>query len=258
MAHKRPFNAVAPEQEAPPSPRKRLRRAVFIVMFLDRSRARPTTDEQMAHMVRQVLVPWLGSIEERLFRELPGMLRGLSAEQFGAFPRSLVGSKEDTVRPVLQTQEPQRASHPNGAYDPSSSRSVMLSMEQKIRSVRQKQEPQPASLPNGVYEPSSSRVISEGLPETGGSSGVVRLRFVDADRPKDPLFTGGSVEWQNGENPRVAIFRNEKKITGGDLSKLQIEILPVYADFLLSKDMQILPKRNSTRKYIGIKGMSHS
>jgi hypothetical protein len=34
MAHKRPFDAVAPEQEVAPSPRKRLRRAVFIVMFL--------------------------------------------------------------------------------------------------------------------------------------------------------------------------------------------------------------------------------
>jgi hypothetical protein len=35
----------------------------------------------------QVLAAWLGSMEERLFRELPGILRGLSAEQLGAFPR---------------------------------------------------------------------------------------------------------------------------------------------------------------------------
>ncbi|XP_051177983.1 uncharacterized protein [Lolium perenne] len=243
MAHKRPFDAVAPEQEAAPSPRKRLRRAVFIVMFLrsDRSRARAAavTGEQMEHVVRQVLAAWLGSMEERLFRELPGILRGLSAEQLGAFPRSFVGSKEDTVRPVLQKhmQEPQRASHPNGADEPSISRSVMVSMEEKIRSVRQKQmqEPQPASFPNGVYESSSSRVIPQGLPESGGSSGVVRLRFVGVDRPEDPLFTRCPVEWQNGENPKVAIFLNEKQITGGDLSKLQIEILSVNAEFFTER-----------------------
>ncbi|KAM0924882.1 hypothetical protein ACQ4PT_004770 [Festuca glaucescens] len=161
MAHKRPFDAVAPEQEAAPSPRKRLRRAVFIVMFL-------FVGARFVDLAGQVLVAWLGSMEERLFRELPGMLRGLSAEQLGAFPRS-----------------------------------VMVSMEDKIRSVRQKQmlEPQPASLPNDVYEPSSSRAISEGLPE--GSSGVVKLRFLDADRPEDTLFTHCPVKWQNGENAKL-------------------------------------------------------
>jgi hypothetical protein len=82
---------------------------------------------------------------------------------------------------------------------------------------------------------SNFRVIPQGLPEAGGSSGVVRLRFVGADRPEDPLFTHCPVEWQNGENPKVAIFRNEKQITGGDLSKVQIEILPVNAEFFTER-----------------------
>ncbi|KAM0899684.1 hypothetical protein ACQ4PT_021185 [Festuca glaucescens] len=111
-------------------------------------------------------------------------------------------------------------------------------MEDMIRSVCQKEEPQAALLPNGCYEPSSSRAISKGLPETGGSSGVVKLRFVDADRPKDTLFTRCSVEWQNGENPKVAIFRNEKQIKEDDLSKLQIEILLVNAEFFTERGQE--------------------
>jgi hypothetical protein len=79
------------------------------------------------------------------------------------------------------------------------------------------------------------RVIPQGLPESGCSSGVVRLRFVGVDRPEDPLFTRCPVEWQNGENPKVAIFLNEKQITGGDLSKLQIEILSVNAEFFTER-----------------------
>jgi hypothetical protein len=79
------------------------------------------------------------------------------------------------------------------------------------------------------------RAISKGLPETGGSSGVIKLRFVDADRPEDPLFTRSPVKWQNGEEAKVAIFRNEKKITGGDLSKLQIEILLVHDGFFTER-----------------------
>ncbi|XP_051177977.1 uncharacterized protein [Lolium perenne] len=210
MAHKRSLDAAVPEQEAAQSPRKRLQRAVFLVMSLERRRARTLTVEQMSHMVRQLdmaklfvlvmmLVARLGSMESLLL-QLPNMVQGLLAEQLGSFHRS-----------------------------------VMVSMEEMILSVRRTEQPQAAALPNGVSEPSSSRAISECLPETGGSSGVVRLRFVDADRPKYSVFTRCPVKWQNGENPKVAIFRNEKKITGGDLSKLQIEILPVYADFFTER-----------------------
>ncbi|XP_047056714.1 uncharacterized protein LOC124662988 [Lolium rigidum] len=208
MTHKR---RLAPEQEAAPSPRKRLRQAVFLVMRMER-RARAVTAEQMAQMVRlvqldmaklfvllMVLVLRIGSMESMLL-QLPNMVRGLVAEELADFHRSLT-----------------------------------VSMQDMIQSVRQKEEPQAASLPNGVNEPSTSRVVPQGLPEAGGSSGVVRLRFVGADRPEDPLFTRCPVEWQNGENPRVAIFRNEKQITGGDLSKVQIEILPVNAEFFTER-----------------------
>ncbi|KAM0924876.1 hypothetical protein ACQ4PT_004769 [Festuca glaucescens] len=216
MARKRTLDDVAPEQEAAPSPRKRLRQAVFLVMRMER-RARAATVEQMAQMVRQVqldmaklfvilmvLVARLGSMESLLLH-LPNMIRGLVAEQLADFHRSLT-----------------------------------VSMQDMIQSVRQKemQQPQAASLPHGVFEPSSSRVIPQGLPEAGGSSGIVRLRFVGADRPEDPLFTRCPVEWQNGGNPKVAIFRNEKQITGGDLSKVQIEILPVNAEFFTERGQE--------------------
>ncbi|KAM0837238.1 hypothetical protein ACQ4PT_061797 [Festuca glaucescens] len=205
MAHKRPLDAAVPEQEAAPSPRKRLRQAVFLVMRLER-RARAVTVEQTVRQMQlgvaqllvlvMVLFSRIGSMEERLLLELPNMLQGLVAEQL-RYAR------------------------------------VLSSRMQK---------PQAASLPNGVCDPSSSRAISEGPPETGGSSGVVKLRFVGADRPKDPLFTSCPVKWHNGQNAKVAIFRNEKQITGGDLSKLQIEILPVNADFFTESGQEDFTK----------------
>ncbi|KAM0899675.1 hypothetical protein ACQ4PT_021184 [Festuca glaucescens] len=219
MVHKRPLDAVGPA-----SPRKRLRRTVLVMMWLDRSRARAATVEQMAQMVRQVqldmaklfvllmvLVLRIGSMESLLL-QLPNMLRALLADQLADFHR---------YKHVLSSRM---------------------------------QQPQAAAHPNGVCQPSSSRAISEGLPETGGSSGVVRLRFVDADRPKDPLFTGGPVKWQNGGSPKVAIFRNQKKITGGDLSKLQVEILPVYADFFTERGHEDFTEeefKNQIHRYKG-------
>ncbi|KAM0837241.1 hypothetical protein ACQ4PT_061797 [Festuca glaucescens] len=214
MAHKRPLDAAVPEQEAAPSPRKRLRQAVFLVMRLER-RARAVTVEQTVRQMQlgvaqllvlvMVLFSRIGSMEERLLLELPNMLQGLVAEQL----RSLMVPMEDMIRSVLRSEM---------------------------------QKPQAASLPNGVCDPSSSRAISEGPPETGGSSGVVKLRFVGADRPKDPLFTSCPVKWHNGQNAKVAIFRNEKQITGGDLSKLQIEILPVNADFFTESGQEDFTK----------------
>ncbi|KAM0899677.1 hypothetical protein ACQ4PT_021184 [Festuca glaucescens] len=228
MVHKRPLDAVGPA-----SPRKRLRRTVLVMMWLDRSRARAATVEQMAQMVRQVqldmaklfvllmvLVLRIGSMESLLL-QLPNMLRALLADQLADFHRTSMVSMEDMIRSVRQTEM---------------------------------QQPQAAAHPNGVCQPSSSRAISEGLPETGGSSGVVRLRFVDADRPKDPLFTGGPVKWQNGGSPKVAIFRNQKKITGGDLSKLQVEILPVYADFFTERGHEDFTEeefKNQIHRYKG-------
>ncbi|KAM3260685.1 hypothetical protein ACQJBY_051755 [Aegilops geniculata] len=93
-------------------------------------------------------------------------------------------------------------------------------------------ERQAASLPNGIYEP--PRQISEGFPESGGTTRV-KLRFVDVEGPKDPLYTGCPVQWLNGENAKVVIFENDKQITQGDLSKLQIEILAVHADFFTER-----------------------
>ncbi|KAM0899683.1 hypothetical protein ACQ4PT_021185 [Festuca glaucescens] len=213
MTHKRPLDAVAPEQEAAPSPRKRLRQAVFLVMRMER-RARALTVEQMVRQMQldmaklfvilMVLIARVGSMESLLL-QLPNMLQGLLADQLADFRRSFTVSMEDMIRSVCQ---------------------------------KEVSEPQAALLPNGCYEPSSSRAISKGLPETGGSSGVVKLRFVDADRPKDTLFTRCSVEWQNGENPKVAIFRNEKQIKEDDLSKLQIEILLVNAEFFTERGQE--------------------
>ncbi|EMS61788.1 hypothetical protein TRIUR3_29423 [Triticum urartu] len=142
MAPKRPLEAVPTEQEGPRSPRKRLRRTVLLMMWLERRSARPVTVEQLAHMVRQFtgLAARLGSME-RLLLDLPNIIHRLLAEQLASF----------------QFQ----------------------------------------------------RQMSEGFPETGGISRV-KLRFVDVDRPKDPLFTGCPVKWQNGRNAKHKV-NNWKK-----------------------------------------------
>uniref|UniRef100_A0ACD5WBU3 Uncharacterized protein n=1 Tax=Avena sativa TaxID=4498 RepID=A0ACD5WBU3_AVESA len=213
MQHKRPLDAAdPPEQEAArsPTPRKRLRRTGLVMMWLERRRrARAVTVEQMVRqaqldmakmfMLLMVLVARLGSVEGLLL-QLPNLLQGLWAEQFLTFQRSVMGSIQDKIRSVIRTEI---------------------------------QERQPASVPNVVYE--RSRQMPECLPETGSSSGVVKLRFVDADRPKDPIYTVSPVQWQNGRNAKVAIFRDGNQIMGGDLSKLQIEILPVHADLFTER-----------------------
>jgi len=200
------------------------------MMWLERRRrrARALTLEQMIRQAQLdmaklflflvVVVGRLGAMETLLL-QLPDMLQGLLAQQLGAFHSSIMGSIQDTIRSVLRTEI---------------------------------QERQAALLPNGVYEP--SREISEGLPENGSISGVFKLQFVDAQRPNDPLYTGSPVKWQDGENAKVAIFRNGEQIMAGDLSKLQIEILPVPADFFTEQGQADFPKEEFNNKMYSYKG----
>ncbi|KAF7061228.1 hypothetical protein CFC21_067938 [Triticum aestivum] len=180
MAPKRPLEAVPTEQEGPRSPRKRLRRTVLLMMWLERRSARPVTVEQLAHMVRQFtgLAARLGSME-RLLLDLPNIIHRLLAEQLASF----------------QFQ----------------------------------------------------RQMSEGFSR-------VKLRFVDVDRPKDPLFTGCPVKWQNGRNAKVAIFGNDRQITQGDLSKLKIEILAVHADFFTEQGQEDFTKEEFNKQIYMHKG----
>uniref|UniRef100_A0A453LY66 Uncharacterized protein n=1 Tax=Aegilops tauschii subsp. strangulata TaxID=200361 RepID=A0A453LY66_AEGTS len=179
-------------------------------------RASPVTVEQLAQMVRQaqldlmklfilftVLVAQLGSME-RLLLDLPSKIQRLLAEQLASFQfqSSLMVSIQDTIRSTVQTEMQGR---------------------------------QAASLPNVINVP--PRQMSEGFPETGGISRV-KLRFVHVDRPDDPLFTGCPVKWQNGRNAMVAIFGNDRQIMQGGLSKLQIEILAVHADFFTEQGQE--------------------
>uniref|UniRef100_A0ACD6A9T2 Uncharacterized protein n=1 Tax=Avena sativa TaxID=4498 RepID=A0ACD6A9T2_AVESA len=131
--------------------------------------------------------------------------------------------------------------------------SIVGTIQDIIRSVLRTEieERQPASLPNGVCETSRQ---SKGLIETGGISGVFKLRFVGAARPKDTLFTGYPVQWQDGENAKVAIFRNEKQIMNGDLSKLKIEILPVHADFFTEQGQENFTKEEFDKQIYSHKG----
>ncbi|XP_037443642.1 calmodulin-binding protein 60 F-like isoform X3 [Triticum dicoccoides] len=230
MAQKRPLEATPPEQEAPRSPRKRLRRTVLLMMWLERRRARAVTVGQMEHMVSQaqldmaklfmllmVLVARLGSME-RLLLDLPNIVQTLLAQQFDALHRSVMVSIQDTIRSTVQTEIQGR---------------------------------QAASLPNGINEP--PRQISEGFPETGGITGV-KLRFVDVDRPIDTLFTGYPVQWQNGGNAKIAIFENDRQIMQGDLSKLQIEILAVHADFFTEQGQADFTKEELNKQIYMHKG----
>uniref|UniRef100_A0A453LY48 Uncharacterized protein n=1 Tax=Aegilops tauschii subsp. strangulata TaxID=200361 RepID=A0A453LY48_AEGTS len=95
--------------------------------------------------------------------------------------------------------------------------------------------------------------MSEGFPETGGITSV-KLRFVDVDRPIDTLFTGYPVQWQNGGSAKVAIFENDTQITQGHLSKLQIEILPVYADFFTEQGQEDFTKEEFNKQICMYKG----
>ncbi|XP_020173823.1 calmodulin-binding protein 60 B isoform X2 [Aegilops tauschii subsp. strangulata] len=230
MAHKRPLEAAPPEQDGPRSPRKRLRRTVLLMMWLERRRARAATVGQLAEMVRQaqldmarllvfamVLVSRLCSME-RLLLDLPNALQRMLADQLGAFQRSLMVSIQDIIRRTVQTEMQGR---------------------------------QAASLPNDISQP--PRQMSEGFPETGGITSV-KLRFVDVDRPIDTLFTGYPVQWQNGGSAKVAIFENDTQITQGHLSKLQIEILPVYADFFTEQGQEDFTKEEFNKQICMYKG----
>ncbi|KAM3260693.1 hypothetical protein ACQJBY_051756 [Aegilops geniculata] len=230
MAHKRPLEAAPPEQEGPRSPRKRLRRTVLLMMWLERRRARAVTVGQLAEMVRQaqldmarllvfamVLVSRLCSME-RLLLDLPNALQRMLADQLGAFQRSLMVSIQEMIRSTVQTEMQGR---------------------------------QAASLPNDISQP--PRQMSEGFPKTGGITSV-KLRFVDVDRPIDTLFTGYPVQWQNGGSAKVAIFENDTQIRQGDLSKLQIEILAVYADFFTEQGQEDFTKEEFNKQICMYKG----
>ncbi|CAM0876560.1 unnamed protein product [Alopecurus aequalis] len=249
MSHKRPLGAVAPEEhEAPQSPRKRLRRTVLAAVFSaricapGRRRARAVTLEQMVRQAQldvanlffllMVLVARLTSMEGLLL-DLPNLLQ-----------RSIIGPIEDTIRSAVWT-EIQGFAEQFATFQ----RSVLGSIDVLRTEI---QERQAASVPNDVYQP--LRDISDGLPETGGSSEVFKLRFVDVDRPKDPLYTGCPVQWQNGQKAKVAIFRNGKQIMGGDLSKLQIEILPVHADFCTERGLDDFTKEEFNKHIYLSKG----
>ncbi|VAI37390.1 unnamed protein product [Triticum turgidum subsp. durum] len=222
MAQKRPLEAAPPEQEAPRSPRKRLRRTVLLMMWLERRRARAVTVGQMEHMVSQaqldraklfvflmLLVSRLCSVE-RLLQQLRNLLPG-------AF-RSLTVSIQDPIRSTVQTEMQGR---------------------------------QAASLPNRISEP--PRHIPEGFPETGGNTRV-KLRFVDVDRPEDPIYTGYPVQWLNKKDARVAVFENDRQITQGDLSKLQIEILAVHAEFFTERGQADFTKEEFNKQICIHKG----
>uniref|UniRef100_A0A0E0KJN8 Calmodulin-binding protein-like n=1 Tax=Oryza punctata TaxID=4537 RepID=A0A0E0KJN8_ORYPU len=96
--------------------------------------------------------------------------------------------------------------------------------------------------------------ISEGFPQTGGSTRMVKLFFVDVERPEDPLFTGSPVHWQDGPNAKVAILENGSRITQGDLSKLQIEILPVHDDFFTDRGAANFTKEEFNKQIYMCKG----
>ncbi|XP_037436383.1 calmodulin-binding protein 60 D-like isoform X3 [Triticum dicoccoides] len=222
-AQKRPLEAVAAEQEAPRSPGKRLRQTVLLVMRLERRRARAATVEQMvrqqAQLDRAKLFVFLMLLASRLcsVERLLQQLRNLLTGQIGAF-RSLTVSIQDPIRPIVQTEMQGR---------------------------------QAASLPNDISEP--PRQIPEGFPETGGNTRV-KLRFVDVDRPEDPIYTGSPVQWLNKKDARVAVFENDRQITQGVLSKLQIEILAVHAEFFTERGQADFTKEEFNKQICIHKG----
>lgn len=83
---------------------------------------------------------------------------------------------------------------------------------------------------------------------------MVKLFFVDVERPEDPLFTGSPVQWQNGANAKVKIFENESQITQGGLSKLQIEILLVHDDFFTERGPANFTKEEFNKQIYMCKG----
>ncbi|KAI4985204.1 hypothetical protein ZWY2020_017834 [Hordeum vulgare] len=197
MAPKRPLEVVSPEQvqEGPRSPRKRLRRTVLVVMcparicmrYRERRRASAATVEQLAQMIRQVqldiarlfmLFRVFGGDSMSMDRllvllDLPNIIQRLLAEQLAALQSFFMVSIQDMVRSTLQTAM---------------------------------QGGQAALVPNVINDP--PRHMRQGFPDTGGNTRV-KLRFVDVDRPEDPLYTGYPVKWQNGENPKLTDMKKE-------------------------------------------------
>uniref|UniRef100_A0A8I6XLB3 Calmodulin-binding protein n=2 Tax=Hordeum vulgare subsp. vulgare TaxID=112509 RepID=A0A8I6XLB3_HORVV len=242
MAPKRPLEVVSPEQvqEGPRSPRKRLRRTVLVVMcparicmrYRERRRASAATVEQLAQMIRRVqldiarlfmLFRVFGGDSMSMDRllvllDLPNIIQRLLAEQLAALQSFFMVSIQDMVRSTLQTAMQGR---------------------------------QEALVPNVINDP--PRHMRQGFPDTGGNTRV-KLRFVDVDRPENPLFTGCPVKWQNGENPKVAIFENNTQITQGELSKLQIEILAVNADFFTEQGQEDFTKEQFNKQIYLCKG----
>ncbi|XP_052147524.1 uncharacterized protein LOC127766508 isoform X2 [Oryza glaberrima] len=227
----RSLEVVAPPA-TPLSPSKRLRRAGLVVMWL-RRKPKPVGVEQMAaRLIRQMqvqmvklfmllmfLVARLGNVETLLL-EQPYLIRRLLEEHFGIFQRSLMESIQDTVRKAVHSEMKER---------------------------------QTTLLSGGAYQHPRPN-ISEGFPQTGGSTRMVKLFFVDVERPEDPLFTGSPVQWQNGANAKVAIFENGSQITQGDLSKLQIEILPVHDDFFTERGPANFTKEEFNKQIYMCKG----
>uniref|UniRef100_A0A0E0P209 Calmodulin-binding protein-like n=1 Tax=Oryza rufipogon TaxID=4529 RepID=A0A0E0P209_ORYRU len=235
----RPLEVVAPPA-TPLSPSKRLRRAGLVVMWL-RRKPKPVGVEQMAaRLIRQMqvqmvklfmllmfLVARLGNVE-RLLLEQPYLIRRLLEEHFGIFQRSLMESIQDTVRKAVHS-------------------------EASILDLIHMKERQTTLLSGGAYQHPRPN-ISEGFPQTGGSTRMVKLFFVDVERPEDPLFTGSPVQWQNGANAKVAIFENGSQITQGGLSKLQIEILPVHDDFFTERGPANFTKEEFNKQIYMCKG----
>ncbi|KAF0914978.1 hypothetical protein E2562_033059 [Oryza meyeriana var. granulata] len=239
MSRKRKLEVVTPaagQQAAsapgtPLSPSKRLRRAGLVMMWL-RRRPKPIAVEQMALLIRQMqaemvklfmllmlLVVRLGNVE-RLLLEQPDVLRRLLEEHFGAFQRSLMESIQDMICKAVHSEMKER---------------------------------QTTLLSEGACQPPRPN-ISEGFPQTEGSTRMVKLVFVDVERPEDPLFTGCPVHWQNGANAKVAIFENGSQITEGDLSKLRIEILPVHDDFFTERGPANFTKEEFNKQIYMCKG----
>uniref|UniRef100_A0A0D9VZP7 Uncharacterized protein n=1 Tax=Leersia perrieri TaxID=77586 RepID=A0A0D9VZP7_9ORYZ len=94
----------------------------------------------------------------------------------------------------------------------------------------------------------------EDFPQAGGHTRMLKLLFVDAEKPEDPLYTRSPVRWQNGTNAKVALFENGSQITHGDLSKLQIEILPVHDHFFTERGLANFTKEEFNKQIYMCKG----
>ncbi|XP_044948972.1 calmodulin-binding protein 60 D-like isoform X1 [Hordeum vulgare subsp. vulgare] len=174
---------------------------------------------RQAQLDRAKLFVFLMLLVSRLcsVQRLLQQLRSLLAGQLGAF-RSLTVSIQDPIRSTVQTEMQGREA---------------------------------ASLPNGISEP--PRHMRQGFPETGGNTRV-KLGFVGVDRPEDPLYTGYPVQWMNKKDAKVAVFENDRQITQGDLSKLQIEILAVHAEFFTERGQADFTKEEFNKQICIHKG----